>query len=137
MKQVATCYFYTSLYKMKEAFWWRGMRSAWKLSWHPTSVQFGFFHIKLPPTYPWFIQTLDCVVDTNFIFFCKVVCGIAKLLYARQYNLQLVYLLPHFWSQFHCFQGGLFRKICPYVGLVIKSGSWWCAYGTLYHFSYH
>ena len=30
--------------------------------------------------------------------------------YARHYNPQLVYILPHFWSPFLCFQGGFFQK---------------------------
>ena len=40
------------------------------------------------------------------------------LQYVHHYNPRLLYLLPHFWSPFHCFQGGFFRKFCPYVWLV-------------------
>ena len=43
------------------------------------------------------------------------------LLYARHYNPQLVYSLPNFWKVFLCFQGGFFKKFCPYVWLVFKS----------------
>ena len=41
--------------------------------------------------------------------------------YACHYNPWLVYFLPHFRSPFLCFQGGFFRKFCPYVWLVLKS----------------
>ena len=42
--------------------------------------------------------------------------------YARHYKPRLVYFLPHFWKPFLCFQGVFFRKFCPYVWLVFKTG---------------
>jgi hypothetical protein len=50
-----------------------------------------------------------------------IICMLRGL-YARHYNPRLVYVLSHFWRPFHCFQGVFFRKFCPYVWLVFKSG---------------
>ena len=47
-----------------------------------------------------------------------------KLPYARHYNPRLVYFLPTFWKSKTFFQGGFFKKVCPYVWLVFKSGFW-------------
>ena len=44
--------------------------------------------------------------------------------YARHYNPRFVYFLPTFWKSKTFFQGGFFRKFCPYVWLVFKSGFW-------------
>ena len=38
---------------------------------------------------------------------------------------------PMFEGQFFVFKGVFFRKFCPYVWLVFKSGLWWRAYGRL------
>ena len=38
----------------------------------------------------------------------------------RHYNPRLVYFLNHFWSPFLCFQGGFFRKFCPYVWSLVS-----------------
>ena len=66
------------------------------------------------------------------------VVAIARLPYARHYKPRLVYFLPHFWKPFLCFQGGFFQKILSLCMvsvqelIVIKSGLWWRAYGSLY-----
>ena len=44
--------------------------------------------------------------------------------YGRHYNPQFVYFLPNFWKSKTFFEGGFFRKFCPYVRLVFKSGLW-------------
>ena len=44
--------------------------------------------------------------------------------YPRHYNLRFVYFLPTFWKPKMFFQGCFFRKFCPYVWLVFKSGFW-------------
>ena len=49
--------------------------------------------------------------------------------YARHYNPRFVYFLPNIWSPKTFFQWGFFRKSCPYVWIVFKSGIWWRAYG--------
>ena len=43
---------------------------------------------------------------------------------ARHYNPRFVYFLPTFWKSKSFFQGGFFRKFCPYVWLVLKRGFW-------------
>ena len=45
---------------------------------------------------------------------------IFKIPDARHYNLQLVYLLPHFWRPFICFQEGFFKKIMLLCMAVIR-----------------
>ena len=42
----------------------------------------------------------------------------------RHYNPRFVYVLPTFWKSKTFFQGVFFRKFCPYVWLVFKSGFW-------------
>ena len=37
---------------------------------------------------------------------------------ARHYNPRFVYFLPTFRRPFLCFQGGFFRKLCPYLCMV-------------------
>jgi len=37
-------------------------------------------------------------------------------------SLSILYFLPTFWKSKTFFQGGFFRKFCPYVWLVLKSG---------------
>ena len=59
-----------------------------------------------------------------------------KISYARHYKPRLVYFLPHSQRPFLCFYGGFFRKFCPYVWLVLKSGLWWCAYGRWKSYSF-
>jgi hypothetical protein len=44
--------------------------------------------------------------------------------YARHYNPRFVYFLPTFWKSKTFFQRVFFRKFCPYVWLVFKSGFW-------------
>ena len=54
--------------------------------------------------------------------------------YARHQNPQIVHALPHFWSPFLCFQGGLEILSLCMVSIqerfLIKSGLWWRAYGN-------
>ena len=45
-----------------------------------------------------------------------------KLPYARHYNPWFVYFLPTFGVHFFVFKEFFFRKFCPYVWLVFKSG---------------
>ena len=52
------------------------------------------------------------------------ICQLNKLPYAHHYNPRFVYFLPTFTRPFLCFQGDFFRKFCPYVWLVLKSGFW-------------
>ena len=40
----------------------------------------------------------------------------------RHYDPRFVYFYPIFWCPFLCFQWRNFRKFCPYVWLVFKSG---------------
>ena len=42
--------------------------------------------------------------------------------YARHYNPQFVYILPHFWKPKTFFQGAFLVKFWSYVRLVFKSG---------------
>ena len=44
--------------------------------------------------------------------------------YLSHYNPRFVYFLPTFWKSKTFFQWGFFRKFCPCVWLVFKSGFW-------------
>ena len=59
---------------------------------------------------------------SNFVVELIAITLINQTPYACHYNLRFVYLLPHFSSPFICFEGCFFRKLCPYVWLVFKSG---------------
>ena len=55
-------------------------------------------------------------------------CLDIHLLYACHYKPRPVHFSLHFWRPNPCFQRGFFRKFCPYVWIVFKSGLWWCTY---------